>query len=64
MADAWSRNSYVNTLITGGLPQELADDLRELRLEIVLRGFVAALEIQSTLLGKFREAEKVDKEIA
>ena len=36
----------------GGFPQELVENLRELRLEIVPRGFVAALEIQSTLLGK------------
>ena len=64
VADALSRKSYVSTLITGGLPQELADDLRELRLEIDPRGFVAALEIQSTLLGKIREAQKIDKEIA
>ena len=56
VADALSRKSYVNTLITGGLPKELADDLRELCLEIVLSGYVAALEIQSTLLGKVREA--------
>ena len=56
VADALSRKSYVNTLITGGLPKELVDDLRELCLEIVPRGYVAALEIQSTLLGKTREA--------
>ena len=64
VADALSRKSYVNTLITGGLTKELADDLRELRLEIVPRGYVAALEIQSTLLGKIQEAQKTDKEIA
>ena len=64
VADALSRKSHVNTLITGGLPKELADDLRELCLEIVPRGYVAALEIQSTLLGKIREAQKTDKEIA
>ena len=45
VADALSRKSYVNTLMTRGLPQELADDLKELRLEIVPRGFVAALEV-------------------
>ena len=56
IADALRCKNYVNTLITGGLPQELADDLRELRLEIVPRGYVVALEIQSTLLGKIREA--------
>ena len=32
-------------------------------MEIVPRGFVAALEIQSTLLGKIREAQKTNKEI-
>ena len=40
VADALSRKSYVNTLISGGLPQELVDDLKELHLEIVPRGFV------------------------
>ena len=64
IADALSRKSYINTLITGGLPKELDDDLRDLRLEIVPRGYVAALEIQSTLVGKIREAQKTDKEIA
>ena len=52
VADALSRKSYVNTLVTGGLPQELTDNLIELRMEIVPRGFVTALEVQSTLLGK------------
>ena len=32
--------------------------------QIVTRGFVAALEIQSTLMDKIREAQKTDKEIA
>ena len=64
IADALSRKSYVNTLIIGGLPKELADDLRELCLEIVSRGCVAMLEIQSTLMDKIREAQKTDKEIA
>ena len=54
VADALSRKSYVNTLTAGGLPQELIDDLRDLRLEIIPRGFVATMEIQSTLLGKIR----------
>ena len=64
VADALSRKSYANTPVTGGFPQELAEDLRELRLEIVPRGFVAALKVQSTLLGKIREAQKTNKEIA
>ena len=38
VADALSRKSHVNTLMTGELPKELAEDLRELCLEIVPRG--------------------------
>ena len=33
-------------------------------MEIVPRGYVAALEIQPTLMDKIREAQKMDKEIA
>ena len=33
-------------------------------MEIVPRGYVATLEIQSTLMDKIREAQKTDKEIA
>ena len=33
-------------------------------MEIVPKGFVAAMEVQSTLLGNIREAQKDDKEIA
>ena len=64
VADALSHKSYVNTLMTGGLPKELAEDLCELCLEKVSRGYVAAQEIQSTLMDKIREAQKMDKEIA
>ena len=63
VADALSRKSYVNMLMIEGLPKELAEDLRELYLEIVPRGYVAALEIQSTLMDKIREAQKTDEEI-
>ena len=55
VADALSRESYVNTLVSGGMPKELAEDLRELLLEIVPRGFIATMEVQSTLLGKIRK---------
>ena len=64
VADVLSRKSYANMIMTGGLPKELAEDLHELCFEIVPRGYVAALEIQSTLMGKIREAQKTDKEIA
>ena len=33
-------------------------------MEIVPKGFVAAMEVQFTLLEKIREAQKDDKEIA
>ena len=35
VAEALSRKSHVNTLMTGELPKELVEDLRELCLEIV-----------------------------
>ena len=58
-----SRKSHVNTLMTGDLPRELAENLRELCLEIVPRGYVAALEIQSTLMDKIREAQKLTRRL-
>ena len=64
VADALSRKSHVNTLMMGEIPKELAENFRELCLEIVPRGYVAALEIQSTLMDRIREAQKTDKEIA
>ena len=64
VADALSRKSHVNTLVMGKIPKELAENLRELCLEIVPRGYVAALENQSTLMDKIREAQKSDKEIS
>ena len=50
--------------MTTGLQKELAEDLCELCLEIVPRGYVATLEIHSTLVDKIREAQKTDKEIS
>ena len=63
IADALSQKSYANTLVSGGFPPELVENFRQLRLEIVPRGFVVALEIQSTLLGKIREAQKMIREL-
>ena len=45
VADALSRKTYVNTLVSGGVPKELAEDLCELCLEIVPSGFVATMEV-------------------
>ena len=64
VADALSRKSYANILESKGLLKELAENIMELRLEIVPRGFVATMEVHSTLLDKIREAQKDDKEIA
>ena len=64
VADALSRKSYANILESKELPNELAEDIMELRLEIVPRASVATMEVQSTLLEKIREAQKDDKEIA
>ena len=64
VVDALSRKSYANILESKGLPKELAEDIMELRLEIVPRRFIATMEVQSTLLDKIREAQKDDKEIA
>lgn len=63
VADALSRKSYANTLVSGGLSKELAEDLRELRLEIVPKGFVAALEVQSTLLGKIEKLRRMIRKL-
>ena len=56
VADALSRKSYANILARKGVPKELAEDIMELRLEIVPRGFIATMEVNSTLLDKIREA--------
>ena len=45
VADALSRKSYANILASKGVPKELAEDIMELRLEIVPRGFVATMEV-------------------
>ena len=63
IADALSRKSYIKTLVSGGLQKELAEDLRELRLEIVPRGFVATLEVQSTLLGKIEKIRRMTRKL-
>ena len=54
VADALSRKSHVNTLMTGDFPRELAEDFHELCLEIVPRGYVPALEIQCSFMDKIR----------
>ena len=43
VVDALSRKSYANILESKGLPKELAENIMELDLEIVPRGFVVAM---------------------
>jgi hypothetical protein len=45
------------------LPEDLCEQFKELRLEIVPEGFLASLEVQPTLMDKIKEAQKLDKEI-
>jgi hypothetical protein len=45
------------------LPEDLCEQFKELRLEIVPEGFLASLEVQPTLMDKIIEAQKLDKEI-
>jgi hypothetical protein len=63
VADALSHKSYVNGLTVGVFPEDLCEQFKELRLEIVPEGFLASLEVQPTLMDKIREAQKLDKEI-
>jgi hypothetical protein len=63
VADALSRKSYVNGLTAGELPEELCEQFKRLRLEIVPKGFLASLEVQPTLMDKIKEAQKTDKDI-
>jgi hypothetical protein len=63
VADALSRKSYVNGLTAGELPEELCEQFKELRLEIVPEGFLASLEVQPTLMDNIKEAQKLDKGI-
>jgi hypothetical protein len=45
VADALSRKSYVNGLTVGEMPEDLCEQLKELRSEIVPEGFLASLEV-------------------
>jgi hypothetical protein len=63
VADALSRKSYINGLTAGELPEELCGQFKRLRLEIVLEGFLASLEVQPMLMDKIRKAQKLDKEM-
>ena len=63
VADASSQKSYANTLVSGGLPKELAEDLRELRLEIVPRGFVASLKFSRHYWENFEKLRRMIRKL-
>src|SRR4051794_11680796 len=63
VADALSRNVYLNGLTKGELPDDLCAQFKDLRLEIVPEGHLMSLNVQPTLLDKIKEAQKLDKEI-
>jgi hypothetical protein len=45
------------------LPEDLCEQFKDLRQEIVPEGILASLEVQPTLMDKIREAQKLDKDI-
>src|SRR4051812_40410 len=63
VADALSHKVYVNGLTKGELPNDLCAQFKELRLEIVLEGYLRSLEVQPTLLDTIKEAQNLDSEI-
>jgi hypothetical protein len=63
VADVLSHKSCVNGLTVGEFPGDLCKQFKELRLEIVPKGFLASLEVQPTLMDKIKEAQRLDKEI-
>ncbi|XP_073351727.1 uncharacterized protein [Aegilops tauschii subsp. strangulata] len=64
VADALSRRSHANAINIDDMPPELCEQFRNLRLEMIPKGYLATLEVKPTLLDRIREAQKGDKEIA
>jgi hypothetical protein len=46
VADALSRKGYVNGLIAGEIPEDLCEQFKYLRLEIVPEGYLASMEVK------------------
>jgi len=63
VVDALSRRSHANAINVDNMPPELCEQFRNLRLEMVPKGYLATLEVKPTLLDRIREAQKNDKEI-
>ena len=58
VADALSRKPYVNGLTAGELPKDLCKAFKDLRLEVIPEGFLAALEVQPLLWIKSRKPRR------
>jgi hypothetical protein len=56
MADALSRKVYANGITVGELPEDLCEQFKDLRLELVPEGYLATMEVKPTLLDTIREA--------
>ena len=64
VADALSRKSHCNCLLSAPLAKSLCADFQHLSLEMVEEGFLATLEVKSTLEDQILEAQKTDTEVA
>ena len=64
VADALSRRDHCHFLRVETGNATLSDDFRRLRLEMVSDGFLANLEIRSTLVDDIKVAQKGDKSMA
>jgi hypothetical protein len=56
VADALSRKVYANGITVGELSEGLCEQFKDLRLELVPDGYLAAMEVKPTLLDMIREA--------
>ena len=63
VADALSRKAYCNTLMVETAQPALHEEFARLNLEIVPSGFLANLEIKSTLEDEIKAAQQLDAEI-
>ena len=63
VADALSRRSYCNTLLVEKAQPALHEEFARLNLEIVPSGFLANLDITSTLENDIKAAQQQDEDV-
>src|SRR5213080_684162 len=61
VADALSRKTRCNCLLSKPKTNTLCDEFRRIGLELVEEGFLANVELRSTLLEQIKEAQRNDK---